>query len=316
MTLELLMRALHIPAAGEKPQLGEIPVPAVTDGTVLVRVRAAGLNPIDNAIAGGFLAGMMPHAYPVVIGRDAAGVVEAVGAGVTHVKPGDEVLGHVLLTPPIQAGTLAEFALLPAAAVVLKPAALSFAQAAALPLAAAAATAAVDAIDARAGQTVLVNGASGGVGSFAIQLLAARGVTVLATGAEVDRLTALGATTVVDRAAGPVADQVLVAHPGGVDALINLFGRTDADVPLAAVRRGGVVATLAQAPGPDVDGLTVHKIMTRALAEVTGPLADRAATGGLTVAVETVIPLEQAAEALTAIASGRAKGKTVVTLDS
>ena len=119
------MRALHVPAAGEQPQLSDIPTPEPTEGTVLVRVKAAGLNPIDNAVAAGFLTQMgLPHEYPVIIGRDAAGVVEAVGAGVDHVAVGDEVLGHVLLAPPISAGTLAEYALLPAVAVTPKPAGL------------------------------------------------------------------------------------------------------------------------------------------------------------------------------------------------
>ncbi|GLY97198.1 NADP-dependent oxidoreductase [Actinoplanes sp. NBRC 103695] len=312
------MRALHVPAPGEKPQIGDLPIPAVTDNTVLVRVRAAGLNPLDNAIGAGWLAGMMPHEYPLVLGRDAAGVVEAVGAGVEHVKPGDEVIGHVLLTPPIQAGTLAEFALLPAAAVTPKPAGLDFVQAAALPLAAAAASQAVEAIDPQAGQTVLISGASGGVGSFAIQLLAARGVTVIATGADTERLTGLGATTVVDRAAGPIDEQVLTAYPDGVDALITLYGRSNADVPLAAVRPGGQVATLAQVPDSEAGtaaGVTVTKIMAKAVGEITGPLAAQAAAGTITVDVGMVLPLEQALDGLAAIAAGRARGKTVVTLD-
>jgi NADPH:quinone reductase-like Zn-dependent oxidoreductase len=115
------MRALHVPSAGEQPHLSELPTPEVTDGHVLIKVKAAGLNAIDNGIAGGMLAGMMPHEYPLVLDRDAAGVVEAVGAGIDHVKIGDEVFGHVLLAPPIQAGTLAEYALLPTATVVVKP---------------------------------------------------------------------------------------------------------------------------------------------------------------------------------------------------
>src|SRR4051794_26633706 len=159
------MRALHVPTAGEQPQLSDLPVPRVAEGTVLVRVKAAGLNPVDNAIAAGMLAGMLPHEYPVVLGRDAAGVVEAVGAGVASVAVGDEVVGHVLLAPPVSAGTLAEYALLPAAAVAAKPAALDFETAAAIPLAGAAAVAAIDAVDPQPGQTVLVNGASGGGGS-------------------------------------------------------------------------------------------------------------------------------------------------------
>jgi NADPH:quinone reductase-like Zn-dependent oxidoreductase len=312
------MRALHVPAPGEKPQIGELPRPAVTDGTVLIRVRAAGLNPLDNAIGAGWLAAMMPHEYPLVLGRDAAGVVEAVGAGVDQFKPGDEVIGHVLLTPPIQAGTLAEYALLPAATVTHKPAALDFVQAAALPLSAAAASQAVDAIDPRPGQTVLISGASGGIGSFAIQLLAAREVTVIATGSDAERLIGLGATTVVDRAAGPVGEQVRAAYPDGVDALISLFGRTNDDVPLAAVRPGGRVATLAQAPDSEAGaaaGVTVTKIMAKPVSEVTRELAEQAAGGTIRIDVGAVLSLDQALDGLAAIAAGRAKGKSVVTLD-
>lgn len=123
------MRALHQPAAGTVPQLSDLPVPVPAEGTVLLRVKAAGLNPFDNHIASGAMAAMVPHTYPLVLGRDAAGVVEAVGAGVDHVKPGDEVVGHVLFAPPVQAGTLADYALLPAAAVAAKPAALDFVRA-------------------------------------------------------------------------------------------------------------------------------------------------------------------------------------------
>ncbi len=125
------MRALHVPAAGAQPELGDLPTPAPAAGTVLVRVKAAGLNPIDNGIAAGMMAGMMPHEYPLVLGRDAAGIVEAVGSGVDGIAVGDEVIGHVLLAPPIQAGTIAEYAVFPAATVVPKPAGLDFETAAA-----------------------------------------------------------------------------------------------------------------------------------------------------------------------------------------
>ena len=311
------MRAVHVPAAGEKPRLGELPTPAAADGGVLIRVKAAALNPIDNGIAAGMLAGMLPHEYPLVLGRDAAGVVEAVGAGVEHVQPGDEVFGHVLLAPPIQAGTLAEYAVLPAATVVRKPAGLDFVQAAALPLAGAAAVQAVDAIDPQPGQTVLVNGASGGVGTYAVQLLAARGATVVATGSDTDRLTALGAATVVDRAAGPVAEQVRAAYPDGVDALVNLFGNTANDVPLGAVRAGGKVSSLTMAPDQDTAaaaGLALTPIMATPVAAITAPLAEQAAAGSLKIDVGTVIPLERALDALASIAAGHAEGKTVVAL--
>ncbi|MDW6065999.1 NADP-dependent oxidoreductase [Streptomyces sp. FXJ1.4098] len=247
------MRALHVPAAGRQPVLAELPTPAVPDGHVLIKVVAAGLNAVDNTIAAGMMAEMAPHEYPLVLGRDAAGIVQQVGTGVDHVAPGDAVFGHVLFTPPVQAGTLAEYAVLPAASVCARPANLDFVTAAAIPLAGAAAVAAVDAVAPRPGQAALVNGATGGVGSYAIQLLAARGATVVATGtpADTDRLTKLGATTVVDFTTGSVTEQVRAAHPHGVDALVNLAGNTTDDVPLAAVRKDGKVATTTTAPDAD-----------------------------------------------------------------
>ncbi len=315
------MRALHVPAPGELPQLADLPTPEPAEGTVLIRVKAAGLNPIDNAVAAGFLAQMgMPHEYPVVIGRDAAGVVEAVGAGVDHVAVGDEVLGHVLLTPPISAGTLAEYAVLPAATVTPKPAGLEFTAAAALPLAGAAAVQSIEAIDPQPGQTVLINGASGGVGSFAVQLLAARGVTVVATGtaADADRLTALGATTVVDHTAGPVAEQVRAAYPDGVDALVSLYGMDPSGTPIAAVRAGGKVAGVAAVPDEAAlaaAGLTGTNVMAAATRDVVGPLAEQAAAGTLQISVADVLTLDQAAEGLGRLATGGAGGKLVVRLE-
>lgn len=316
------MRALHVPAAGAQPELGEVLTPTAAEGTVLIRVKAAGLNPIDNGIASGMMAGMLPHEYPLVLGRDAAGVVEAVGDGVNGVTVGDEVLGHVLLAPPIQAGTLAEYAVLPAATVTPKPHGLDFVTAAALPLAGAAAAQTVDAVEPQSGQTVLVNGAGGGVGSFAVQLLAARGVNVIATATpeSADRLRDLGASMVIDRTAGPVVDQVRAAHPDGVDALVNLApGYTPEEVPLGAVRRGGKLASLTAVPDEETLAaaeVTGTQIMATAVRDVVAPLAQQAADGTLKVTVASVVPLEQAAEALGTIAAGNANGKIVVDLDA
>jgi NADPH:quinone reductase-like Zn-dependent oxidoreductase len=313
------MRALHVPAAGEQPQLSELPVPEAADGTVLVRVKAAGLNALDNALAAGMMAQLLPHEYPLVLGRDAAGVVEAVGAGVEHVAVGDEVVGHVLLAPPVKAGTIAEYAVLPAAAVAAKPAGLDFVTAAALPLAGAAATAAVDAVDPQPGQTVLVVGASGGVGSYAVQLLAKRGATVVATGTadDAERLTGLGASSVVDYTAGPVADQVLAAHPDGVDALVDLVAYAPDGLPLTAVRKGGKVASTLGAANDEVLGglgLTGANIMAGPVREVIESLVEQAVAGSLKVDVSTVLPLDQAGAGLATIAGGKARGKIVIEL--
>ena len=311
------MRALNVPAAGQQPGVSELPVPAPAEGAVLIKVKAAALNNIDNGVAAGMMAAMMPHEYPVVIGRDAAGVVEAVGAGVEHLNVGDEVFGHILLAPPIQAGTLAEYAVLPAAAVTHKPAGIDFVTAAAIPLAGATAAAAVDAIDPQPGQTGLVNGAAGGVGSFAVQLLAARGVTVVATGttAEADRLTGLGATTVIDYTTGDLTEQVLATYPDGVDALIELVAYTPDASPLAAIRKGGKVSSTTNSADEQAlaaAGLTGTNIIGRPVREVTAPLAEKAAAGALKIDVTTVLSLEQATDGLATIADGNARGKIVV----
>lgn len=313
------MKALNVPAAGEQPVVSDLPVPEVADGTVLVKVKAAGLNPADNHLVAGLMAAMLPHQYPLTLGRDSAGVVEAAGAGVDHVRPGDEVIGHMLMAPPLQAGTLAEYAVLPAAAVIPKPAGLSFVQAAALPLSAGTAAAAVNAADPEPGQTVLVVGAGGGVGSFAVQLLAARGATVVATGkpADTGRLTGLGAAAVIDYTAGPVAEQVLAAYPDGVDALIDLVAYAADALPLSAVRKGGtVVSTLNAADDQALAaaGLTGANVNGYPVRELLAPLATQAAAGTLKIQVSDVLPLERAAEGLAAIAAGNAHGKIVVTI--
>ncbi len=316
------MRALHVPTAADRPVLGDIPVPAVKDGTVLIRVKAAGLNPIDNLLAAGAMSGMIPHEYPLVLGRDAAGVVEAVGAGVDHVQVGDHVFGHMLLAPPVQAGTVAEFAVLPAASVDVMPEGLDFTTAAAIPLAAAAASTAVGFLGdaAAAGNVVLVNGASGGVGSYVVQLLAARHVDVVATGQAADaaRLRGLGVTTTVDHTTGSVVEQVRGMYPDGVDALVNLAGNTPDQIPLGAVKAGGVVSFTTM--GPDEEalaaaGLTGFKVMARATREVTAPVAQMIADGSMRVSVAEVLDLDHAADGLATLAAGTAHGKIAVTLE-
>jgi NADPH:quinone reductase-like Zn-dependent oxidoreductase len=312
------MQALHVPEAGAHERLSELPVPEVTAGTVLVRVKAAALNAVDNVIAVGMLGELWPRSYPVILGRDAAGVVEAVGPGVEHVRPGDEVVGTVPLTPPLHAGTLAEYALLPACSVIPKPAGLDWVTAAAIPLAATVATAAVRAVDPQPGQAVLVNGASGGVGSYAIQFLAARGVAVVATAAGDDaaRLRRLGADLVVDYTAGSVVESVRTAYPDGVDGLVDLVAYSARTMPLDAVAKGGTVASTLGAADDETlaaAGLTGTNVMAdAATGALLARLTDQVAAGSLAADVTSVLPLERAADGLRTIARGRARGKIVV----
>lgn len=313
------MRALSVQSPGESPVLSEVSAPAVAPGAVLVAVKAAGLNAVDAAIAAGHLAQLVPHEYPVGVGRDAAGVVLAVGEGVEGVSVGDEVVGHLPLFPVVSAGTVAEQVLLPAATVAAKPAALSWEQAAVVPLAGVTAASCVEAVGAQPGQTVLVTGATGGVGSYAVQLLAADGVTVIATGtgADADRLHELGAAHVLDWRAGDLVAQVRAIAPDGVDGLIELANQSADTAPLGAVRSGAVVAAptglMQQGDAVTAAGLVPVPIMAQATADRVAPLLARAAAGQLQIQPSTVLPLEQAAGGLAIFGPGASsRGKTVV----
>jgi NADPH:quinone reductase-like Zn-dependent oxidoreductase len=217
------MKALALTDFDSPPVITDLPIPDPGPGQVRIRVRAAALNGIDVAVSSGQMRSMVEYRFPVVIGFDGAGSVDAVGEGVTGISIGDEVLGHCTLGSELHHGTLAEQALLTADATIVKPASLAFREAAALPLAGSAALRAVEAVDLRSGETVLIAGAGGGVGSFAIQLARATGATVIATGRPDDaqRLRRLGAADVVDYQED-VAEQVHAAHPNGVDALIDM----------------------------------------------------------------------------------------------
>lgn len=307
------MRALTVLEAGAPPVVAEIPTPQAGPGEVLVKIAVASLNAVDAAIA----AGMMPHEYPLVIGRDAAGVIEAVGEGVEGLAVGDAVIGAATFAPPLQAGTIAEYAVFPVATVTPKPAGLSFAAAASLPIAGATAVAAVDAVSPEPGDVVLVTGAAGGVGSFVVQLLAERGATVLATGRSTDaaRLTDLGAAQVLDYTTGSLVDQVLAGYPNGVDALVDLANHAAADLPLDAVRAGGRVSSpnsAAQGEALDSRGLTGFNVGANPVREVVGPLAEAAASGALKVDVTSVIELDDAAGGLEIFGAGHSRGKTVI----
>lgn len=312
------MRAVHVAAAGQKPALSDLVKPTPAAGEVLVRIAAAALNPMDNALASGVLAGAMEHRYPLVLGRDAVGTIEELGASVTTRSIGEQVIVHIPFVAPFEVGTLAEFVVVPAASLALKPAGLSDVTAASIPLAGGAALAAVDASEAKAGDVVLVNGASGAVGRLAVQLLARRGATVVATASTEAsaRLIELGADHAVDYSAGSVAEQVRALYPQGVDALVNLWGNTADDVPLGALKPGARVSTIVSVPDAQTTtaaGFTGGGIVIASPdADVLGRLAQSVDSGELLTDVTRVISLEEAPETLQALAEGRVHGKVVV----
>jgi NADPH:quinone reductase and related Zn-dependent oxidoreductases len=257
-----------------------------------------------------------------VIGRDFAGIVEAVGSRRNDVAVGDQVLGFVTSMPPLHDGTYAEV-VSGASGLVLarKPDRLSFETAAALPLAGATALDAVDAIDIGPGDTVVVAGATGGVGSIAVQLAAQRGATVIATAKPGDDeafVRALGASVTVDYSSGDVAEAIRALYPDGVTALIDTVNRGEAFAPMAAlVRDGGRIATTLSTA--DVEALAARDVRATNVMGTPTPeklrlLAAQVADDTLRVEIQQTYPLAEAPLAFAAFMAGT-RGKLVLIVE-
>ena len=223
------MRAVVLTDFDAPPVLVEdLPTPEPADGELLVRVQASSANPVDNAIAAGMLKGMFEYEFPVVLGRDFAGVVEQGGPGVTRFEAGDEVFGYMPhADPAVHHGSWAELIAVPEDRVAATPAGVEPALAGATPLAGITALFCVDALGLSEGDSVLLVGATGGVGSFAVQLAGLAGAHVIAPAKSEDHgyLTALGVSELVDRD-GDVAADVRASHADGVDAILDLVSYT------------------------------------------------------------------------------------------
>ena len=315
------MKAYALPAADQPVTFVELPEPQAPDGGLLIRVRSASVNGIDVFQSKGFLVPVMPHEFPSIIGRDFAGVVEAVGVGPTDFAVGDEVLGFIPVWPVAHLGTFAELvAVGPEQAVVLKPAGLSFEAAGAIPLAGATALGVVDAVALEPGEVVLVVGATGGVGSIAVQLAAQRGATVIATarvGDEAAFVRSLGASETIDYATEDVAEVVRSRYRDGIDALIDLVNRNEALAALSSVvGDGGRISTTMNAV--DADALAARQILGANVAgmptveKLTG-LVDQVAAGTLRIEVQAAFPFAETPAALEAFMAGT-RGKVVITI--
>jgi NADPH:quinone reductase-like Zn-dependent oxidoreductase len=307
------MRALVATEFGgpETVAVIDLPAPAPTSGKVAVRVHAAGVNPVDNALRAGWMQPYFPTTPPVVLGVDLAGTVEAVGEDVLDLQPGDAVVGHTLVEAML-AGTFAEHVVAVRSAFVRKPDGLDFVRAAAIPHAGLAAAQAIhDVLAVGAGDVVLIHAGAGGVGTIATQLARRAGATVLATGSErnQDYLRSLGANAV--RYDADLAAQVRAAAPGGVDVILDLIGGPGVEQTVPFLREGGRLASTVDMQIGRFGGTIVagHPDQER-LAALVADVAD----GTLQVHIDGTFPLEQGAAALDRIAQGHVRGKLIITM--
>jgi NADPH:quinone reductase-like Zn-dependent oxidoreductase len=312
------MRAIAVREWGgrDRMELLDLEPPPVAPDGVLVRVRAAGLNPVDHKVRAGNLAGAFPFHFPVILGWDAAGTVEQVGPAVTWFKPGDAVYGYCR-RHELRFGTYAEYTSVPEGYLAHMPRELSFEEAGAMPLAVLTAHQALDRAGLRGGETLFVPAGAGGVGHFAVQLAVERGARVIAAASprNHDFLRELGAEP-VDYTSEDVPARVHELAAGdGADAALDLFGGDGRERAFAALRRGGRLVSIASPPPEKRDGFEVHYIFVRPsgydLGEHVTPLVQE---GRLRPHILQAYPLERAAEAHERLEDGHVRGKLVLTI--
>lgn len=310
------MRAVVTDSYGSGPVLTEVATPTPAAGEIRVKVARSSLNGFDVAVASGYLKDAMEHRFPVVLGRDFAGTVDAVGPGVIEFAPGDEVFG-VVLTQALSAGAFGEYVALPASPTVARtPAGLDAGTAGVLGLAGSAAAGSVSAVAPRPGETVLISGATGGVGAFAIQMATARGATVIATATgdvETGHVRALGAAHAVDHTRDLV-EQVRAIAPAGVDAVLHYAGDPFTLADLLAP--GGRFASLLMLT-PDQFGDRIPNA-TAVIAAPQRPLLEALAAdvvaGRLRVPVQRTYPLAEVPRAFGDFSAGTL-GKLAVVIE-
>jgi NADPH:quinone reductase-like Zn-dependent oxidoreductase len=291
-------------------RVDEVERPIPEAGQVLVRVKAAGINPSEAAIRTGAVSELFPSTFPSGQGSDLAGVIDEVGPGVGGFSPGDEVIGFTQ-----QRASHAELVLVEAGDLTRKPEKVPWEVAGGLYVVGVTAWGAVHAVQPAEGETVVVSGAAGGVGSLAVQLARRTGATVIGLASEGNHEW-LRSHGVIPVAYGDgVEGRIRAAAPGGADAFIDTHGGGYVELALALgvpADRIDTIADFAAAGkyGVKTDGGTAAGPGALVLAELAGLIAD----GELDFPVAATFPLDQVREAYTELAGGHVHGKIVLTM--
>lgn len=294
--------------SSDKFRIATVGDPSAGPDSVLVKVVAAGLNPVDYKVREGYLKGLLSAVFPIVPGWDVAGVVVKAGLDTPEFAVGDEVLAYAR-KDFVHGGTLAELVEVPVRTATHKPAGLDFEAAAALPLAGLTALQTVRRAGVESGSNVLIHAAAGGVGSFATQLAVMAGARVVGTAGEAnhDYLRTLGAEP-VSHGDGLVAAARALA-PQGYDVILDYVGGQAIDTVPDLLRPGGSVVSIAD---PRATGLGGIYAWVRPSSADLAELAGLAADGRLKVTVSEVYDFDRAVAAYASLEGGHTRGKIVV----
>lgn len=301
----------------DRLKITDIPKPEAGDGEVLVRIKAVGVNPVDWKIREGRLKDAFPHEFPLIPGWDMAGVVEAVGHSARRFAPGDEIYAYAR-RPVIQKGTYAEYITLPESYITRKPKNLSMVEAASIPLTALTAYQALfDAGRLQKGQSVFILGASGGVGSSAVQLAAEKGARViaLASNRNHDYLKSLGASGTIDYERGDFITGLGELVPDGVDLVFDCHGGDTLQRGLLCVRSGGNLVSITETVDEDsLKNRDVRFTFTFVEPNVRqlDHIRDLIESGRFKANVTRTFPFAEVKKAHEAMETGHTRGKIVL----
>lgn len=310
------MKAIQIQSYGgpEVLEVRDVPEPTPKEGQILVDVRAAGLNPFDAKIRSGAYAKMMPLTFPVTMGGDFAGVVKAVGVGVSDFTIGDEVFGTAIVLSG-GSGAYAQGATANVANTSLKPAKSSFEEAAALPVAGCSVVQAIEEhMHLAPKQKILIHGGAGGIGHMAIQLAKSIGAYVATTVSSGDAafVKSLGADEVIDYKTQKF-EELLKEY----DAVYDTVGGETTTKSFQVLKKGGILVSMLGAPDESLAGkysvTAIGQNTQNNVAHLTR-LAQLVDAGTITVHIDKVFSMEQAKEAFTYLESGHPRGKVVLSM--
>ncbi len=305
------INAIQVHNYGDADQLKleQIPQPEPQENEVLVRLYAAGVNPVDWKIRSGGLKDFMPMTLPYVPGADLAGVVEKVGRGVTEWQPGQEVFGRG------SQGTYTQYAIAPAHALALKPRSLSYEEAATIPIGASTAWQGLfDHGNLQSGQRVLILGGAGGVGLFAVQFARWKGAHVISTAStgNVDFVSSLGAESVIDYTKTRVEDEI---HD--VDLVLDTVGGTALASVLPTLKRGGTLVSIAGQPDEAQAreaGVHTARFSAQITSELLTTFAQLIDEGQIKTVVGPTFPLSEAGKAQELSQSRHGRGRIVLSI--
>ncbi len=313
------MKAVLIEEFGgpDKLKITDVPRPHPSEGEVLIRIKAAGVNPVDWKIRAGGLEGRLHHQFPLILGWDLAGVIEETGYSARRFKKGDEVFAYCR-RPVVQQGTYAEYTAVPESYVSLCPRNLSFEESSSIPLACLTAYQALyDAVKVKSGESVLIVGASGGVGGFAVQLAKLAGVTVIGVASEQNHsyLKELGADWTIDYVNTDFVNTFKNRFTDGADVVFNLVKGDTILKARECVKKGGRLVSIGDDPSsrfPDEKEIQLHYVFVEPNVIQLDHIRELVESGKLKTFVCAQYTLSEIKKAHEQMETGHTRGKIVL----